>query len=70
VYPKFILKIWLIICLNILHKNRFIVEDLGIVTRQTASKYLDQLIELKLITLHKIIENFYINTALYEFYKM
>ena len=48
-------------------KIDFIVEDLGI-TRQTASKYLDQLIELKLITLHKIgKENFYINTALYEF---
>lgn len=48
-------------------KIDFIVEDLGI-TRQTASKYLDQLIELKLITLHKIgKENFYINVALYEF---
>ncbi|MGL2992694.1 Fic family protein [Flavobacterium sp. TSSA_36] len=48
-------------------KIDFIVEDLGI-TRQTASKYLDQLIALKLITLHKIgKENFYINTALYEF---
>lgn len=48
-------------------KIDFIVEDLGI-TRQTASKYLDQLIELKLITLHKIgKENFYINIALYDF---
>lgn len=48
-------------------KIDFLVEDLGI-TRQTASKYLDQLIELKLITLHKIgKENFYINTALYDF---
>ena len=48
-------------------KIDFLVQDLDI-TRQTASKYLDQLIELKLITLHKIgKENFYINTALYDF---
>lgn len=48
-------------------KIDFLVQDLNI-TRQTASKYLDQLIELKLLTLHKIgKENFYINTALYDF---
>ncbi|WP_158728203.1 Fic family protein [Flavobacterium sp. I-STPA6A] len=48
-------------------KIDFLVQDLDI-TRQTASKYLDQLIELKLVTLHKIgKENFYINTALFEF---
>lgn len=48
-------------------KIDFLVQDLDI-TRQTASKYLDQLIELQLVTLHKIgKENFYINTALYDF---
>ncbi|MCV9929980.1 Fic family protein [Flavobacterium sp. LS1R49] len=48
-------------------KIDFLVQDLGI-TRQTASKHLDQLIALKLITLHKIgKENFYINIALYDF---
>ena len=48
-------------------KIDFLVQDLDI-TRQTASKYLDQLIELKLVTLHKIgKENFYINTSLYDF---
>lgn len=48
-------------------KIDFLVQDLG-VTRQTASKYLDQLIDLKLLTLHKIgKENFYINTALFDF---
>ena len=48
-------------------KIDFLVQDLDI-TRQTASKYLDQLIELKLISLHKVgKENFYINTALYDF---
>ncbi|TPG44585.1 Fic family protein [Flavobacterium pectinovorum] len=48
-------------------KIDFLVQDLN-VTRQTASRYLDQLIELKLVTLHKIgKENFYINTALYDF---
>lgn len=48
-------------------KIDFLVQDLDI-TRQTASKYLDQLIELKLVTLHKIgKENFYINTALFDF---
>jgi Fic family protein len=48
-------------------KIDFLVQDLDI-TRQTASKYLDQLVELKLLTLHKIgKENFYINVALYDF---
>ncbi len=40
------------------------MEDLQI-TRQIASKYLDQLVALNLITLHKISEvNYYINDAL------
>ena len=48
-------------------KIDFLVEDLGI-TRQTASKYLEQLITLELVALHKIgKENFYINVALYDF---
>ncbi|AWK02821.1 addiction module protein [Flavobacterium crocinum] len=48
-------------------KIDFLVQDLDI-TRQTASKYLDQLIDIQLVTLHKIgKENFYINTALYDF---
>ena len=48
-------------------KIDFLVQDLG-VTRQTASKYLEQLIELQILNVHKIgKENFYINTALYEF---
>lgn len=48
-------------------KIDFLVQDLG-VTRQTASKYLEQLIELDVLKVHKIgKENFYINTALYEF---
>ncbi len=48
-------------------KIEFVVLDLGI-TRQTASKYLDQLINIGLLTLHRIgKENFYINNALYEF---
>lgn len=48
-------------------KIDFLVEDLAI-TRQTASKYLEQLIVLELVTLHKIgKENFYINVELYNF---
>lgn len=48
-------------------KIDFIVSELG-VTRQTASKYLEQLTEIKLLTLHKIgKENFYINNELYEY---
>lgn len=48
-------------------KIDFLVQDLG-VTRQTASKYLEKLIELEILRLHKIgKENFYINTALYDF---
>lgn len=48
-------------------KIEFLVEDLG-VARQTASRYLDQLIQLKLLHLHKIgKENFYMNIALYQF---
>lgn len=48
-------------------KIDFIVEDLR-VTRQTASRYLEQLVELKLVHLQKIgKENFYINVDLYSF---
>lgn len=48
-------------------KIDFLVQDLEI-SRQTASKYLDQLIEIDILKLHKIgKENYYINSALYEF---
>lgn len=48
-------------------KIEFIVNDLQ-VTRQTASKYLDQLIRIELVSLHRIgKENFYINNALYDY---
>ncbi len=48
-------------------KIDFLVTDLQ-VSRQTASKYLDQLSEIKLVTLHKIgKENYYINGALYQY---
>jgi Fic family protein len=48
-------------------KIDFVVEDLG-VTRQTASKYLDMLVNLDVLSLHKIgRENFYVNKDLYEF---
>lgn len=48
-------------------KIEFFVEDLGI-SRQTASRYLDQLVALKLVYLQKIgKENFYINIELYDF---
>jgi len=48
-------------------KIEFLVNDLGI-TRQTASRYLDKLIDLGLIHKQKIgKENFYINKDLYAF---
>jgi Fic family protein len=48
-------------------KIDFLVQDLRI-TRQTASKYLDQLIEKELVSLHKLgKENFYINIALRDY---
>lgn len=48
-------------------KIDFLVTDLG-VTRQTASRYLEMLVKLGILTVHKIgRENFYINKALYEF---
>lgn len=48
-------------------KIDFVVEDLG-VARQTASRYLDQLVDLGLVYLQKIgKENFYINIELYHF---
>lgn len=48
-------------------KIDFVVKDLNI-SRQTASRYLEQLCNLKLVYLHKIgKENFYINTALFNF---
>jgi Fic family protein len=48
-------------------KIDFLVTDLQ-VSRQTASKYLEQLIEKKLVTMHKIgKENYYINDALYRY---
>ena len=48
-------------------KIDFLVTDLQ-VSRQTASKYLEQLIEHKLVTIHKVgKENYYVNDALFEF---
>lgn len=48
-------------------KIDFLVSDLQ-VTRQTASKYLDQLVDNKLVAIHKIgKENYYINVALYQY---
>ncbi len=48
-------------------KIDFVVNDLHI-TRQTASKHLNQLVDLGILTLHKLgKENYYINNALYEF---
>ncbi len=48
-------------------KIDFLVQDLG-VSRQTASRYLDQLSALELVHLQKIgKENFYINVELYQF---
>jgi Fic family protein len=48
-------------------KIDFMVSDLSI-TRQTASKYLDQLVGIGILTLHKIgKENYYINNELYEY---
>ena len=48
-------------------KIEFLVQDLGI-SRQTASKYLDQLVEIEILKRHKIgKDNYYINIALYEF---
>ena len=48
-------------------KIEFLVQDLG-TSRQTASKYLDQLMELEIVKRHKIgKENFYINITLYDF---
>ena len=48
-------------------KIDFLVTDLQ-VTRKTASKYLDQLVELNLVTIHKIgKENYYVNDALFQY---
>lgn len=48
-------------------KIDFVVTDLQ-VSRQTASKYLEQLVAFKLITIHKIgKDNYYVNDALFEY---
>ena len=48
-------------------KIDFLVTDLQ-VTRKTASKYLDALVNMKLVTLHKIgKENYYVNEALFQY---
>lgn len=48
-------------------KIDFLVQDLG-VTRQTASKYLELLVEMEIVNVQKIgKDNFYINTALFDF---
>lgn len=47
-------------------KIDYLVRDLG-VTRKTASKYLDDLVEIGLVSKHKIgKENFYLNDALFK----
>lgn len=47
-------------------KIRFIEDDLG-VHRQTAAKYLDRLVELKLLTSQKLGKsNYYINHQLFD----
>jgi Fic family protein len=47
-------------------KIEFVVEELQI-TRQTASKYLDELVRIGLLTKHQIArENFYLNVELYD----
>lgn len=49
-------------------KIEFIVRDLG-VSRKTASKYLDELVEINLLEKHKIGRNvFYINQPLYQLF--
>ncbi len=48
-------------------KIDFLVTDLQ-VTRKTASKYLEQLVDLNLVTIHKIgKENYYVNDALFQY---
>lgn len=48
-------------------KIDFLVNDLQ-VTRQTASKYLEQLSDKGIVTIHKIgKENYYINDALFQY---
>ena len=48
-------------------KIEFLVTDLQM-TRQTASKYLDKLVDIKILTLYRIgKENYYINDALYNY---
>jgi Fic family protein len=47
-------------------KIDYLVRDLG-VTRKTASKYLDDLVEIGLVSKHKMgKENFYLNDALFQ----
>lgn len=47
-------------------KIDYLVRDLG-VTRKTASKYLDDLVEIGLVSKHKIgKENFYLNGSLFQ----
>ena len=49
-------------------KIEFMVQDLG-VSRKTASKYLDELVEIKLLEKHKIGRNvYYINQPLYQLF--
>lgn len=52
--------------MTILLKASILEFDVDI-NRQTASKHLEQLIERKLVALHKIGKKNYINTALYDF---
>ena len=47
-------------------KNEFVMNELQ-VTRQTAAKYLDELVDIGLLQKHKVSkENFYLNYKLYD----
>ena len=47
-------------------KIEFVVNDTG-KSRQTASKYLDELVQIKLLSKHKIVkDNLYLNDNLYR----
>lgn len=48
-------------------KIDFVVNDTDVKTRQTASKHLEQLVEIGLLSKHKIAkDNLYLNDKLYQ----